>query len=255
MKILHIFDHSVPYFSGYTFRSGYILSNQRKQGFTPLVLTSLKQERQQALKETLDGQDYYRTPHFENPVTKMIFRCPLLGEIFHMQRLYQRILSLRREESFDLIHAHSPALNGFPALRAARSLGLPMVYEIRAFWEDAGVDLGTYTSERSLKYKSVHRFETYLCNRADGLTTICEGLKKDLLGRGVDPDKITVIPNGVESGRFLPQPRDGKLTQALELEPGKVIGFIGSFYDYEGLDLLLTAFSPVSYTHLTLPTN
>lgn len=245
MRVLHIFDHSVPYFSGYTFRSGYILANQRKLGFDPIVLTTLKHEKQNGLCETIDGQVFYRTPGFENPISKSAFRTPVLGEAMHMHRLYHRILEVCRQESVDLIHAHSPALNGLPALKTARYLGLPMVYEIRAFWEDAGVDLGTYSSEDSFKYKSVHRFETYLCHRADAVTTICEGLRKDLQGRQVDPAKITVIPNGVEADRFLPLPRDEELMASLKLEPGKVIGFIGSFYDYEGLDLLLNAFALV----------
>lgn len=245
MKVLHVFDHSIPYFSGYTFRSGYILDNQRKLGFEPVVLTSLKHKMQGALKETLNGQIFYRTPPFENAVSRGIFHLPIMGEAIHMARLYQRILEIYKEGGFDIIHAHSPALNGGPALRAARVLGVPVVYEIRAFWEDAGVDLGTYSGERSLKYLSVRQFETYLCNHSDAVTTICKGLKRDLLSRGVDPRKITVIPNGVESERFLPLPRDEMLMQELGIEPGKVIGFIGSFYDYEGLDVLINAFAAV----------
>jgi PEP-CTERM/exosortase A-associated glycosyltransferase len=243
MKILHVFDHSIPYFSGYTFRSGYILANQRKMGFEPMVLTSLKHQKQEAQKEILDGQVYYRTPALRNPLARSAFTAPLLGEGVHMMRLFKRILEVHREEPFDLIHAHSPALNGFPALRAGRRLKVPVVYEIRAFWEDAGVDLGTYSGEGSMKYKSVRRFETYLCRKAHAVTTICDGLKNDLLGRGILEEKITVIPNGVEEGLFLPRPRDEQLMEQLGLEAGKVVGFIGSFYDYEGLDLLIQGFA------------
>jgi len=243
MKVLHLFDHSVPYFSGYTFRSGYILSNQRKLGFEPVVLTSLKHQKQDELVETIDGQKFYRTAPFENPVCQAAARFPVVRESMQMHRLYHRILDVHRTEGFDLIHAHSPALNGYPAVRAGRLLKRPVVYEIRAFWEDAGMDLGTYKGEQTLKYKAVRRFETRLCHQADAVTTICDGLKKDLWARNVDPKKIFVIPNGVEAERFVPLPRNQELMRKLELEPGKVIGFIGSFYDYEGLDLLLETFS------------
>jgi PEP-CTERM/exosortase A-associated glycosyltransferase len=243
MKILHVFDHSVPYFSGYTFRSGYILANQKKLGMNFIVLTSLKHEKQESDHEEIDGQAFFRTPRYTNPVARAAFRTPMLGEMVHMNRLYQRIMEVYRTEGFDLIHAHSPALNGFPALKCSQGLKLPMVYEIRAFWEDAGVDLGTYSSETSLKYKSVHSFETWLSLKADAVTTICEGLRYDLVNRGVEAEKITVIPNGVEADRFVPLPRDEALSAELCLEPGKVLGFIGSFYDYEGLDVLLNAFA------------
>jgi len=246
MKILHIFDHSVPYFSGYTFRSNYIISNQRKLGFDPVVLTSLKHEKYGPSETVIDGLKFYRTPPFSNPLTRTAFNMVLIGECMHMIRLYHRIVEILQKERFDLIHAHSPALNGFPAMRAARRLGIPFVYEIRAFWEDAGVDLGSYTSEKSLKYKSVRRFETHLCRKADHVTTICEGLKNDLLGRDISSKKITVIPNGVESDSFLPLERNTGLMKKLGLEPGKVLGFIGSFYDYEGLDILVKAFAIIN---------
>ena len=73
LKVLHVFDHSIPYFSGYTFRSGYILANQRKLGFEPVVLTSCKHEKQAALLETLNGQVYYRTAPFANRLSRKAY--------------------------------------------------------------------------------------------------------------------------------------------------------------------------------------
>jgi glycogen(starch) synthase len=63
----------------------------------------------------------------------------------------QRLLRWRARCKPDLIHAHSPVLN---ACRPAggQALGMPVVYEMRAFWEDAAVDHGT-TTEGSLRYR------------------------------------------------------------------------------------------------------
>ncbi|MFH2002366.1 MAG: TIGR04063 family PEP-CTERM/XrtA system glycosyltransferase [Planctomycetota bacterium] len=249
LTVLHVFDHSVPYFSGYTFRSGYILSNQRKMGLNPIVLTTLKHRKQQSLYEEVDGQHYYRTPFFKNPLARAAYNVAFLGEGLHMNRVYHRILEVYEEEKFDMIHAHSPALNGYPALRAARHLGIPLVYEVRAFWEDAGMNLGTYSSEHSFKYRSVRRFETYVCKKADAVTTICEGLKNDIINRGVNEDKIFVIPNCVETERFMPLARNADLMKKHGLQPGKVMGFIGSFYEYEGLDLLIRSFAMIVKDH------
>lgn len=249
LTVLHLFDHSVPYFSGYTFRSGYILANQRKMGLNTLVLTTLKHRKQEALYEEVDGQRYYRTPFFKNRLANAAYNVPFVGEGMLMKRVFNRILEVYQEEPFDLIHAHSPALNGYPAIRAARQLGIPMVYEVRAFWEDAGMNLGTYSSERSFKYKSVRQFETYICKKADAVTTICEGLRKDIIERGIDAKKITVIPNCVETDRFQPLPRDKAIMEKHGLQPGRVVGFIGSFYEYEGLDLLIESFALILKNH------
>jgi PEP-CTERM/exosortase A-associated glycosyltransferase len=141
----------------------------------------------------------------------------------------------------DILHAHSPALNAIPALRVGRSLGIPVVYEIRAFWEDAAVDHGT-SREWGLRYRLTRGLETYALKHADAVTTICEGLRRDILGRGIAPEKVTVIPNAVNIDKFtMGETSDPKLAKGLGIEGKLVLGFIGSFYAYEGLNILLQA--------------
>jgi PEP-CTERM/exosortase A-associated glycosyltransferase len=78
--------------------------------------------------------------------------------------------------------------------------------------------------------------------RADAVTTICDGLRDDIVGRGIRADKITVIPNAVSLVAPLADAADGAgLAARLGLRTNCVIGFIGSFYAYEGLALLLQA--------------
>ena len=96
------------------------------------------------------------------------------------------------------LHAHSPALDGLAALAAGKRHGLPVVYECRAFWEDAAVDHGT-TTQGSLRYRLTRAMETYVFRRADAVTCICEGLRKDIVERGVPEERVTVIP---ERGRY-----------------------------------------------------
>ena len=89
-----------------------------------------------------------------------------------------------------------------PAIRAGRKLGLPVVYEMRASWEDAAVDHGT-TREGSLRYRVSRALETWALRRANHVTTICEGLRKDIVSRGgISPEKVTVIPNAVDVDSF-----------------------------------------------------
>ncbi|HMZ28526.1 MAG TPA: glycosyltransferase, partial [Thauera aminoaromatica] len=79
--------------------------------------------------------------------------------------------------------------------------------------------------------------------RADHVFTICEGLRADIVGRGIPAAKVTVIPNAVDIESFqLSGDADPALREQLGLAGTTVVGFVGSFYAYEGLDLLLDAF-------------
>jgi PEP-CTERM/exosortase A-associated glycosyltransferase len=124
-------------------------------------------------------------------------------------------------------------------LWVARRQRLPLVYEMRASWEDAAVDHGT-TQEGSLRYRVSRALETFALGQADQITTICEGLRNDITLRGISADRVTVIPNAVDSGLFtLEREVDPALRQSLGLDGATVVGFVGSFYGYEGLNLLV----------------
>jgi PEP-CTERM/exosortase A-associated glycosyltransferase len=237
MKILHVFDHSLPLHSGYTFRSAAILREQRARGWETVHLTSPKQGPCAAETEEADGLLFHRT-------RLDAFRpslLPGLGEFALMHALERRLERLARAERPDILHAHSPVLNALPALKVGRRLDLPVVYEVRAFWEDAAVDHGT-SREGGPRYRLTRALETRALRRADHVFTICEGLRGDMLARGLPGNKVTVIPNAVDIEAFsVGGTADEALRQKLGLAGATVLGFIGSFYAYEGLDLLLDA--------------
>lgn len=237
MKILHVFDHTLPLHSGYTFRSAAILHNQKKLGWQTYHLSGPKQLNCTVAEEDADGLHFYRTP----PLAGWLSRLPGMEPLAVMRAIGQRLLQLARDLQPDVIHAHSPVLNAVPAIRVGRLLGIPVVYEIRAFWEDAAVDHGS-TREGSLRYRLTRALETWAVKRADAVTVICEGLRNDLIARGIPAEKITVIPNAVNVDKFsIGGNPDPSLKMKLGLGSSRVLGFIGSFYAYEGLDLLIAA--------------
>jgi PEP-CTERM/exosortase A-associated glycosyltransferase len=240
MRILHILDHSIPLHSGYTFRTRAILREQRKLGWVTFHLTSPKQLNCTVAEETVDGLHFYRTPAM--PAGP---RRPGLDEWALMRRLEARLEDVVRQVRPDILHAHSPVLNAAPTLAVGKRLGIPVVYEVRAFWEDAAVDHGS-TTEGSLRYRLTRAYETRALKRADHVFTICEGLRGDIVARGIPAAKVTVIPNAVDIDAFEPggQP-DESLKAQLGLAGMTLVGFIGSFYAYEGLDLLLDALPAV----------
>ena len=237
LRILHVLDHSIPMHSGYTFRTAAILREQRALGWETYQLTSPKHTAPGPEAEVVDGLHFYRTIwRASGP-----FAWSGVKELALMKVLEDRIDEVVALVQPDIVHAHSPVLNALPAIRVARRRRLPIVYEIRAFWEDGAVDHGT-TREGSMRYRMTRSLETRAMCRADHVTTICEGLRGDILKRGIPSEKVTIIPNAVdvEAFAFCP-PRDEELRQRLGLEGTIVIGFVGSFYAYEGLDLLIDA--------------
>lgn len=237
MKVLHLFDHSIPLHSGYTFRSRAILQQQHKMGIDTCHVTSPKQGFAESDIETIDGLTFYRT----KVPTHFASKLPVLNQLCLVPAMKKRLLEVIKIEKPDVIHAHSPALNGLAAIQAGKATGIPVVYEIRAFWEDAAVDHGT-CKEGDLRYRMTKALETYVINKADAVTTICDGLRQDIISRGISPQKITTIWNAVNTEQFdLIKQKDKDLEQQLGLQNKQVLGFLGSFYAYEGLDLLIQA--------------
>jgi len=104
------------------------------------------------------------------------------------------------------------------------------------------VDHGV-TREGAPRYRLTRALETFALKHADAVITICEGLRAEIVGRGIDPQKVTVVPNAVDIEKFvLGREPDLSLRRGLDLENVIVLGFIGSFYAYEGLALLIEAF-------------
>ena len=243
MKILHILNHSFPLLDGYSSRSQNIFKAQREMGWSPVVLTSSKHEddlkKNCPEKEIIDGFTFYRTGESH------LKTVPLLAEFMLMVVLLRRLMQVLGMEKPDIIHAHSPVLNYIPAWLAGKFFGLPVVYEIRASWEDAGLDHNTY-KKGSLKYRSVRALETWACNRVEQVAVLCDGIRRDMAARGVDFHKMTPVFNGINPDNLKPSPPDIDLMNQWNLAGKRVIGFIGSFYRYEGLDLLIEAFSRTS---------
>jgi PEP-CTERM/exosortase A-associated glycosyltransferase len=244
MRILHVLDHSIPLHSGYTFRTAAILREQRAMGWETLHLTSPKHTAPSGPEEDVDGLRFYRTPW--NP--GVMGSLPLSRELLLMSATARRLDEIVRQTKPTVLHAHSPVLNAMPALWVGRRHRVPVVYEVRAFWEDAAVDHGI-ARPWGPRYRAVRALETFALKRADAVTCICEGLRRDILKRGIPDHKITVIPNAVDVQRFCLRDRpESDLKRRLGLESATVLGFIGSFYAYEGLAMLLDAFADVLAT-------
>lgn len=234
MRVLHILDHGLPMQSGYSFRTRAILKAQQAAGIDVAAVTGPRHAAPAEAEEWVDGLHFHRT--------LMPSPAPApLGEWREIRSLARRLDEVIRSWRPDILHAHSPVMTALAALQAARRHRLPLLYEIRAFWEDASVGNGT-GREGAARYRLTRFLETRVAHAVDAVAVICEGLRDDLIARGVAAGKIIVSPNGVDLTLFgAPAVRDEALAAELGLAGAETIGFIGSFYDYEGLDDLIAA--------------
>lgn len=242
-RVLHVLDHSLPLHSGYTFRTRAILKAQQALGIDVRGVTGLRHVTEGLQVESVDGLLFHRS-------LGTVEGLPGLREWREVAQFAAEIGKVVEDWQPDILHAHSPALCGAAALRVARKYGIPLVYEIRAFWEDAAVGNGT-GREGSVKYRLTRALENRVVEGADAVFTICHGLRNDLIERGFAPGKIGISPNGVDLALFgEPVARDDALASQLGIAQGDpVIGFIGSFYDYEGLDDLIAAMPILQRRH------
>ena len=156
------------------------------------------------------------------------------------------LISMANQVKPAAIHSASNFVVGLAGAKAAKALGIPSIYEVRGFWHlTQSTKREGY--EGSDHYTLSERFEIQTAKESDYVFTITKALKDILVENGVEESKISVLPNAVDSSKFNLNPKDKLLKKDLGFEDKVVIGYIGSFVHYEGLD-------SVYYKHLTLQT-
>jgi PEP-CTERM/exosortase A-associated glycosyltransferase len=251
MRILHILHRSVPGTHGYAIRSREIVQSQLAIGMEPLVITSPSQaplgDLDAEQSEVIDGIRYFRTCGSLLAPTKEVYdKSPVRSALRVLQNLSLlfRARRIAREYSPKVIHAHSPFTCGLIGNAVGRLEAIPTVYEVRGIWEDSHV--GRYgLGETSARYRLVRALENRAARGADCCCVICDALEGEMRSRGVEKNRILVAPNGVDLDAFAPGPADPALLRELGLEGAIVIGYIGSFFHYEGLDLLVRIVEPL----------
>ncbi|MFM8679679.1 MAG: glycosyltransferase, partial [Alphaproteobacteria bacterium] len=172
-RVLHVLDHSLPLRDGYVSRTLGLVDALRGEGWSSELFTGPRQPGHAAPAEEVAGRRFHRAAGFRAGA-----RPPLLREWAEMAHATRRLMEVAREVRPDLLHAHSPGLCALPALRVARALSLPVVYEVRAFWEDAAADQRR-GAEGGPRWRAVRALDTWLFRRVHAVGAICEGLRRD----------------------------------------------------------------------------
>jgi len=138
----------------------------------------------------------------------------------------------------DLIVATSPqlftTLGGCALAKAKRK---PWIFELRDLWPEGIKDHGAIKKHYLLDFLT--KMELCLYRQATHVVTVTEGLKENLSGRGINPEKIDVVTNGANMELFSPIPKDETLLKSLGLEGKFVVGYIGTHGMAHGLEFIV----------------
>lgn len=242
-RVLHVVKESLPFFErGYTIRSHATFLAQKLAGFQPVVVTSLGFPRHHGfdsfpVTETIDGIEHHRLdlgPDYrldEVPVDRQLSdQATLTREL--AERVRPAVI-----QAGSGYRGYETALVG---LAVARRLGIRFVYEVRSFLEH------TWTGEVARSERGEHywrrRGQEMRCMReADHVITIAEGMRDEIVARGIPAEKVSVVPNVVDAERFAPRDADPGLTRKYGLEGRPVLGYISNLGPREGIDHLVRA--------------
>ncbi len=241
-RILHLVTVSLPYrLAGYTVRTQSVIRAQIEAGLDAHVATRAGFPRRDGfpdapVDELVDGVPYHRLA----PDLTVLGRPDrtLTEAAIATAALVERLRPAALQPASNYLQARL-------AFAVARPVGLPVVYEVRGFWEEswaAGQGLDETQALATDRYWMSREAETAAMLEADAIVTLSETMRREIIDRGCPPDRITVVPNAVEIERFDPVTRDDALASSLGIEPSDlVVGYISTFNAYEGIPVLLEA--------------
>lgn len=244
-RVLYFLHNSLPIDSGgYATRTHGLLRGVAENGYRISGVTRLGYPHDRGPKyadrvvpptDVVNGIGYFRN----NSEDYGMGRQPIVE---YMQKNLHANMALVRRERPAILHGASNYINGITATFLAKKFGLKSIYEVRGLWELTRASREEHYMA-SDAFRQYARMEADACKNADHVFALTKALKQIMIDRGVDGDKITILPNGVDSDQFVPLDRNAALGAKLGIAPDElVIGYIGSIVDYEGIDDLLRAF-------------
>ena len=246
--VLHIVTDALPAVSaGYTVRTQEIAVAQRAAGLDPQIVTRIGFPVTAGVIDgrrlvTVGGVPYHRLLPWVMPG-----RADTIAQQ-HLNRA-ARLVELVKPS---VLHAASNYSNALIALALRDAAAhLPVVYEVRGFWEDTWLSRHSATAataatandlRHSDRYTRTRALETHCMRSADLVVTLGEAMRDEIAARGVPPERIIIVPNGV-SGEFLqPLPDATELRTQLGINDGEhVVGLVSSLVAHEGIGTLLQA--------------
>lgn len=241
--VLHVLTNSLPHTSsGYTLRSHAVLRSLRDRGVRVAAVTRIGYPAtvgrvSRTGTDRVDGIPYHRLIPWTLPADaedRAVLATEMLGDI--AARAHPAAL-----------HTTTPAANGLVTQAVARALGVPWLYEVRGLHEHTWVAGQPTPAARrhaaeSERFRLAREQEAQIAASSDHVITLSRTMRDDLVARGVPAERITIVPNAVDSALFDHTEPADSARRALGLPEADLwVGTVSSLVDYEGLDLLIDA--------------
>ena len=140
----------------------------------------------------------------------------------------------------DVMLVPSPPLtNGVIADLLARIRRTPFIYNVQDIWPDVAVRAGMIRNRRTIQ--RLRKMEDYVYRRAAAVTVLSEGFRANLLAKGVPDEKISIIPNFVDTKFIQPSAKSNPFTLRYGLSEKFVVLYAGNMGFSQGLENVLDA--------------
>ncbi len=108
----------------------------------------------------------------------------------------------------------------------SRAKGVPFVFELRDLWPESIVTVGAMRPNPAVRL--LEKLELLLYREAAAVVALTPAFKEDLVRRGIQGEKVHVVPNGVDSESFRPGPGRGDLRDSLGATGKTLVSYIGT---------------------------
>ncbi len=140
----------------------------------------------------------------------------------------------------DVIYCVLPPLPlGLTTELAGMFRGAPVVINIQDIYPDIAASLGYLKNGTAIRF--FQRMERLIYDRAAAIVVITESFQQNLIGKGVPPEKVRVIPNWVDSSRIQPGSKWNQFRQSLEADGKFLIVYSGGMGHNTRLETLVEA--------------
>jgi len=191
--------------------------------------------------DTLDGIQILRLPLYPDHSRSAVRRVFNYGSFTISTALIGSMLG----GPADVIFAEHPPLTiGVAAWVLGRIRRVPFVYKVNDLWPESVEATGMVRNLSLLKWMG--RLERFVYQRAAAIAVISPGFKRNLIGKGIFPDKVHVIPHWAEESLYRPVPRDDELARDFGMMGRFNVVFAGQLGLAQALDVVLHAAEKLS---------